>query len=158
MRVQDEEFQMNGAGFAGRPLCGLFVGLLAFSALDVGAEPPPEILLAPPGDLSHGFGNDLVSGFTLDASGNVVPAAYLRSWSESRQGYVLWVTDGTVAGTHPASAISTDVGRSCTGGRSEALRYARRPFPQIGSGEAEKRRRSLTACDRDVIGDVRDRQ
>ena len=106
MREHHEEFRMNGVGFVCKPLRGLLSGLLAVSALGVRAEPPPEILLAPPDDLSHGFGNDLVSGFALDASGNVVPAAYLRSWSKSRQGYVLWVTDGTAAGTHLAATVS----------------------------------------------------
>ena len=97
---------MNGDGFTGALSRCLVAGSLAVASLAASAGPRPEILLAPPDDLSHGFGGNLVSGFALDGSGSVVPAAYVRSWSESRQAYVLWVTDGTAAGTHLAATVS----------------------------------------------------
>lgn len=96
---------MSGDGFVCALTRRLAVGLLAVASLAALAAPRPEILLSPPDDLSRGFGNNLVSGFALDASGSVVPAAYLRSWSESRQAYVLWVTDGAAAGTHLAATV-----------------------------------------------------
>jgi len=77
-----------------------------FTALAL-ADPLPEPLVSFSSDLSDAY-SSLERGFAVDASGATVPAAYVLLWSESRQANVLWVTDGTPEGTHPASQTNVN--------------------------------------------------
>jgi hypothetical protein len=56
-----------------------------------------------PADLSYLPYAYFSPGYAIGSGGTVVPAAYMAFYSISAQSFVLWTTDGTADGTHPAA-------------------------------------------------------
>ncbi|SFN33757.1 hypothetical protein SAMN05216289_11552 [Dokdonella immobilis] len=92
---------------------------LAMHAYASTAVAPPEVLTVFPAEYT-GHNNSLwfSAGRTRSGQGSIVAGAYFSIRSESQQSNIVWVTDGTPSGTHPAAshgeqgnrAVSPDVG------------------------------------------------
>ncbi|MGB0134403.1 hypothetical protein [Dokdonella sp.] len=96
----------------------LAAGLASVTTLQA-AVSAPEILIEFPGDSSSNNRNlELKIGRALNESGEIVSSAYFTLYSSETQSSTLWVTDGTLEGTHLAApyrisgnqAIAADVG------------------------------------------------
>lgn len=96
------EIQMNQ--FVGIAI--IFAATLC-TAKSQAAVPAPEILIEFPAKYSR-FSSQFSLGKALADSGTAVPAIYFNLASSSPQLFYLWVSDGTVEGTHPATPGTVD--------------------------------------------------